>query len=100
MDSTMKGYSLILQLLFDLNVTCCRILDFQREEFGEVYVCHVFASSTELACVVVCDKQYPYRIGFDIATKVLSDFAKRYPESQLTEDPKETPFPQLQVHVI
>jgi hypothetical protein len=68
----------------------------EREEFGEHFVAHCFAACNELGCVVVGDRNYPYRIAFDIAALAVEQFLRRYSPARITGDPRDTPYPEIQ----
>lgn len=48
------------------------------------YFCHVHVRDSQLAGVVVADKDYPTTAAFSIVTKVLDDFIAQQGESWLT----------------
>lgn len=69
----------------------------EREEFGEVYVAHCFAACEEMCCVVIGDRNYPYRVAFDMAALAIEQFLRRYKPIDITGDARDNPFPELQV---
>jgi len=43
------------------------------------YMCHVYVRGDSLAGVVICDHEYPQRVAHTLITKVLDEFAQKYP---------------------
>ncbi|XP_063989374.1 synaptobrevin homolog YKT6 [Diachasmimorpha longicaudata] len=52
----------------------------QSVKEGE-YMCHVYVRGDSLAGVLISDHEYPNRVSHTLITKVLDDFAGRYPPS-------------------
>lgn len=63
-------------------------------------MCHVYVRGDSLAGVVISDHEYPNRVSHTLITKVLDEFAARYPSNTwttLTE--ATTDFPQINTYL-
>lgn len=45
------------------------------------YMCHVFVRVDNLAAVLISDHEYPRRVAHTLITKVMDEFATKYPQS-------------------
>lgn len=52
----------------------------QSVKEGE-YMCHVYVRGDNLAGVIISDHEYPQRVSHTLITKVLDEFAQKYPPS-------------------
>lgn len=50
----------------------------QSVKEGE-YMCHVYVRGDNLAGVIISDHEYPQRVSHTLITKVLDEFAQKYP---------------------
>lgn len=53
---------------------------FKLQHFVD-YMCHVFVRADNLAAVLISDHEYPRRVAHTLITKVMDEFATKYPQS-------------------
>lgn len=71
----------------------------QSVKEGE-YMCHVYVRADNLAGVLISDHEYPRRVAHTLITKVLDEFATKYPSSTwATLKEETTDFSQLNVYL-
>ena len=64
------------------------------------YMCHVYVRSDGLAGVIISDHEYPSRVSHTLITKVLDEFALKYPLSTWADlNERDTVFPQLNTYL-
>lgn len=64
------------------------------------YMCHVFVRADNLAAVLISDHEYPRRIAHTLITKVMDEFASKYPQSTWdTLNEVMTDFAQINVYL-
>ncbi|XP_053990406.1 synaptobrevin homolog YKT6 [Hylaeus anthracinus] len=64
------------------------------------YMCHVYVRADNLAAVLISDHEYPRRVAHTLITKVMDEFAAKYPASTWeTLNEVTTEFPQLVVYL-
>ena len=64
------------------------------------YMCHVYVRGDSLAGVLISDHEYPNRVSHTLITKVLDEFAGKYPASTWpTLKESTTDFQQINVYL-
>ncbi|KZC08839.1 PREDICTED: synaptobrevin homolog YKT6 [Dufourea novaeangliae] len=64
------------------------------------YMCHVYVRADNLAAVLISDHEYPKRVAHTLITRVMDDFAARYPNSTWdTLSEATTDFSQINVYL-
>ncbi|XP_043507030.1 synaptobrevin homolog YKT6 [Frieseomelitta varia] len=64
------------------------------------YMCHVFVRADNLAAVLISDHEYPRRVAHTLITKVMDEFAAKYPQSTWeTLSEAMTDFAQINVYL-
>ncbi|CAD6219198.1 GSCOCG00004853001-RA-CDS [Cotesia congregata] len=71
----------------------------QSVKEGE-YMCHVYVRGDSLAGVLISDHEYPNRVSHTLITKVLDEFAAKYPSNSWpTLNEPTCDFPQANVYL-
>lgn len=63
-------------------------------------MCHVYVRSDGLAGVIISDHEYPSRVSHTLITKVLDEFALKYPAHTWADlNERDTVFPQINTYL-
>ena len=64
------------------------------------YVGQVYVRSDGLASVVITDTEYPMRVAFGLANRLLDDFASQIPQEKWKTSSSPLSFPELKTFIV